>query len=422
MEKIKVEFKKNIIEGLLILETKDFICIKISGGYNCNLLKKDIKILSRENIKKNEKTNEDFNFENDKNERSKILFIHTGGTIASKIDYTTGAVSNKFNPKELLSLYPEISKKTSFDIEFAFNISSEDLEFKDVNIILKILENNLNKKKYEGVIIGLGTDMIPFMSNLLFYSIENLYCPVLIVGAQRSSDRASSDAFSNLNSAIDFINFNLENSKKYNRVGICLHKTLNDFDFNIVDCINSKKLHSSRRDAFKQINYSSFCDITYENEKPLFQIKREDLLCEEKQKNEKIKINLYNENLKIGFLKHHINLSKEEILNFVDFDCIIIEGTGFGHISKNSLEHLKTLKNKGVKLIITTQCIFGEVNLDVYSNGKELKELVFGDKLNLNYETLFSKSVFILSKYKKEDFEKHFGENLEGFEIINNEF
>ena len=422
MEKIQISFKKKIIEGILILEDKENICIKIDGGYNCNLLKKDIEILKREKIEDSKKDNKITSEEkvlNDK--KNNILFIHTGGTIASKIDYKTGAVSNKFTPEELIDLYPEIKQKSNFDIEFAFNTSSEDLDFDDINSLLKIIENNLNKKKYDGVIIGVGTDTIPFVANLLFYSIKNLYCPILIIGAQRSSDRASSDAFSNLNSAIDFIIYNSKNNMSYNRVGICLHKTLNDFDFSIVDCINSKKLHSSRRDAFKQINYDTFCDITYSENSPKFKINREELLCNKKI-TESVLVEYYNKNLKIGFLKHHVNLSKEEILNFLNFDCLIIEGTGFGHISSRHLSNIEKLKESGVILIITTQCIFGEVNLDVYSNGRDLKKFVLGNKLNLNYETLFCKSSYILSNYKKENFEKIFNQNLEGFEIINKEF
>ena len=119
------------------------------------------------------------------------------------------------------------------------------------------------------------------------------------------------------------------------------------------------------------------------------------------------------------FFKHHPNLQEFEIENLKNYDCVILEGTGFGHFSNNVFQKFKEI-SKNTKLIITTQCIFGEVNLDVYSNGKELKEIgILGNKMNLISETQFIRSAFILSNYEKSNFKEIFNSNLENFEIVN---
>ena len=403
---IKFDFYGDKIFGILIKEDSNYFTIKLKSGYNISLRKDEIKILEKKEIVESKKENSK---KPDKNNGSKILLIHTGGTIASKIDYETGAVSNEFSIEELLNLYPEFTNEFNITPIMLKNISSEDVDFKFWNLLLKTIEKNIDG--YDGVIIGHGTDTIHYTASILNYFIRNLSIPILLVGAQRSSDRASSDAFSNLKAAFDFIRYNKSQVKKFRRVGVVMHKTLDDNSFALFDSINLKKMHSSKRDAFKQINYKNALDINYDFENNLsqFEMKRDELFTNENKN--LIKFYYIDENCKIGFFKSHPNILDFEIENLKIFDVIIIEGTGFGHMPSYTLNKLKEVSKK-TKLIISTQTTFGEVNLDVYSNGKNLKEIVFGDKLDLTSETLFSKSLFCYSN-KEKTFEENFFENNE---------
>jgi glutamyl-tRNA(Gln) amidotransferase subunit D len=51
---------------------------------------------------------------------------------------------------------------------------------------------------------------------------------------------------------------------------------------------------------------------------------------------------------------------------------IILEGTGLGHISELCYEAIDYAKQEGVFLGMTSQCIWGRVNMNVYSTGREL--------------------------------------------------
>ena len=420
MEKqLELEFKGDKLKGILIKEDKEYLTLKLTSGYNANLKKSEIKILKEEKIEP--KTSINSNKSKVNSNLPKITILHTGGTIASKIDYETGAVSWKFTPEELLALYPELLDIANIDAKMIRNMASDDMRFEHYNVLLDEVEKAI-KEGAQGVIISQGTDTLHYTAVALQYALEKLPVPVLIVGAQRSSDRAGSDASTNLKAAVEFIISNNSKSKRFNRVGICMHATCSDDTFNILDGINAKKAHSSRRDAFKQINYEPFAQISKEKG---IAILREDLLTD---KNSSLEINKYDPSLKIGLIKIHPHPFPEEfdILKF--YDGVILEGTGLGHIPLSNLdefttthpkilEKVKVFIDSGKKAVISTQTVHGEICMDVYSPGRVLKETgILGNRMNLITETLFMRLAYCLSKDKK-NFQKIWDKNLEGFEI-----
>jgi glutamyl-tRNA(Gln) amidotransferase subunit D len=298
------------------------------------------------------------------------------------------------------------------------NIFSEDMRFKEYNLMLNEIQKAIENNSI-GIIISHGTDTMHYSSAALQYAIKNLNIPIILVGAQRSSDRASSDAFSNLDAAVDFI---IENSKQkiqFRRVGICMHENISDENFLLLDGINAKKMHSTRRDAFKQINYLPYARI----EKGRMTILREELATDNSKN--KIKIVPYNTDLKICFFKSHPNMFAQELENLENYDAIIIEGTGIGNLpehednEKKDGKILKALTNlcKKTKVISGTQTTYGEISLDIYSRGRDLQTAgLIGNRINLSTETLFCKTAHCLSQ-KERPFEEIFKENIEGFKL-----
>jgi len=414
---IKLEYKTKIIKGILIKQDNTYITVKQKNGYNINLLNNEIKILEKKQFFDN-KHEIKIKKQQNNNNLTNIMILHTGGTIASKIDYNTGAVSSKFTPEELLNLYPELNKLANLKVKLIGNFFSEDMRFSHYNLLLNQIKNLSNE--IDGVIISHGTDTLHYTSTALQYSLNNLNIPIILVGAQRSSDRSSSDAYSNLKTAIQFIIQNKNLDLSFRRVGICMHKNSSDDDFLILDGINAKKMHSTKRNAFKQINYLPYAEISNNNLKIL----RPEL--QTKQTNSKLEITNYNENLKIGFFKAHPNLFPEELKQLQIYDAVIIEGTGLGHMAVDevddstkihiqNLEQLKFLSKK-IKLIMGVQTNYGITNMDIYSSGRYIQKYVLGNHMNLTTETLFIRAAFILSK-NKFNFEEIWKQNLEGFKL-----
>lgn len=415
---LEVEFKGEILKGILINETQEYYTIKLSSGYNATLKKEQTKIIT------SSKTNHEFkkptiSKQDESPNLPTVAIFHTGGTIASKIDYQTGAVSSKFTPEELLGLYPELNALANLKPKMIANLSSEDMRFEHYNLLLEAIQESI-AEGVDGIIISHGTDTMHYSSAALHYGLRNLNIPVLLVGAQRSSDRASSDAYLNLKASLEFISNQKNQENKFRRVGICMHNTISDDEFVILDGLNAKKMHSSRRDAFKQINYAPAALIS----KKGISIVRDELFTLNPKN--KVEIFKYDVSLKIGFFKAHPHLFPEEIRALSFYDGIVIDGTGLGHIAvsefdqytkinRENLGAIRKLQEK-TKVAVGVQTVSGQTNLNIYSSGRYLLETgVLGQGWNLTTETLFTRLAHCLSY--KEHFDEMWDSNLEGFEI-----
>lgn len=390
---------KNFQGNILPSSNKNTLFLKLESGYNIGIDKKDIKnmkILKKytQKQKKQEKLakNKDL---------PTISILHTGGTVASKVDYETGAVTARFTPEDLIEMFPELKNMANINSKLISNMWSDDMRFSHYNLIAKEIQKEI-KNKIDGIIITHGTDTMHYTAAALAFILEDLPAPVIIVGAQRSSDRGSSDAFLNLNAAFKFIT-----KTNFAGVAICMHENQEDETCLILPATKTRKLHSSRRDAFKPIN-----------DKPIARIFKDgkiEFIKKDYQKKEKrnLKLKLFKENLKIGILKIHTNMYPEQFLAYKNFNGLIIEGTGLGHtplevLDKSTKIHEK-IKNaikiltKKMPVVITTQTIFGRINMNVYSKGRDLQELgIVGNLADMTTETAFIKLAWLISNYPKQ--------------------
>ncbi len=412
--KYEIETKnKEKRTGVLVTKNKDTIFIKLKSGYN-----EGIKIKNIENTKKIKeppiKPKKTQIIENN----PEILILHTGGTIASKIDYATGAVTSLTTPEEILKLYPELKEEARIGSELISNMPSDDLNFSHYNQITKKIDEAI--KKYpglKGIILTHGTDTMHYTSNALSFTIQNPPIPIIIVGSQRSSDRPSSDAALNLLSATRFIT----KKPEYKEIMICMHETTNDANCTIFKGLNVRKTHTTRRDTFKQINTEPIARINYEKNEI-------NTIQKPTKKEEKLKITHFNEELKIGWIKTRPGIPIDEFDKYTGFDAIILEGTGLGHfpitefdektkINTKIYKKLKELSKKTI-LAMTTQTTQGRVNLNVYSPARKLKELgVLGHNIAMMQETAYIKLAWLLSNYKKEDIPQKYEEDITGEQV-----
>src|SRR3989344_6049134 len=150
-----------------------------------------------------------------------VLILHTGGTISSRVSYISGAVSSITKPEELIQQIPELKDIVNISSKLIKNMFSDDLRFKHFQEIGESINKEI--KKYDGIIIGMGTDNLAVAACALSFILENPQIPILLVGSQRSSDRGSSDATLNLISACYFIA-----NSNFKGVAICMHESSED--------------------------------------------------------------------------------------------------------------------------------------------------------------------------------------------------
>jgi len=411
-ELVEISTSSSTFNGVFIKEEKDFLVVKLSNGYNIGVSKRNIK--EQKSLAKPKEKKEDVKKEKPNPKLPIISILHTGGTIASKVDYETGAVYSSFKPEELLGMFPELIKIARFDSELIANMWSDDLRFQHFEVLAKAIEKEV-KKGVDGIIIGMGTDNLAVASAALAFVVEHTPIPIIIVGAQRSSDRGSSDAAVNLICAAEFIT-----KTDFAGVAICMHDSPEDKQCAILPACKTRKLHSSRRDAFKPVNDTVIARVDYEKRK--IEFVKDDYT--KKDRNRKLVLKPKMDD-KVGFLKIHIHMFPEQFEFYKGYNGLIIEGTGLGHtpgqvpneickIYQKIYPAIKGIIDSGCVVVMTTQCLFGRVNMNVYSKGAELRELGVIPGQDMLPETAFVKLAWLLANYKKEEVKELIAKNLRG--------
>jgi glutamyl-tRNA(Gln) amidotransferase subunit D len=357
------------------------LVLKLKSGYNIGLeiekIKKIEKISStKKNIEKGESIEKNPSL-------PKILLLSTGGTIASKVDYRTGAVTPVLSAEELNSSVPELSKIANIDAEVLFSEYSENIMPDHwLKIAEKLKEHSASD--YSGIIIAHGTDTMHYTSSFLSFALAGFPIPIALVGSQRSSDRASSDAALNLIGAIKFLI-----GCKTNGVYIVMHQDEND---ETVAChlgTRVRKNHTSKRGAFQTIGDDPAFIVV--NDQVQRNTKYDFFKVKEFQPRIKI-------NTKVALVKYHPGYDPSLLEKIIEmnYSGIIFEGTGLGHIGKTMYENVKKANEKGIFLGMTSQCIDGRVRMTVYESGRDLLNLGIISLENMIPEVALVKAMWAL--------------------------
>lgn len=291
-----------------------------------------------------------------------VTLIGAGGTIMSRIDYETGAVKPSFTVADLVEIVPGITEKYDVKLIELLKIFSEDMKPEYWSKIAEVVANEIMNGS-EGVIIAHGTDTMGYSAAALSFALRNLPVPVILVGAQRSSDRPSSDAAVNLRSAIVYAT-----KGSYAGVFVVMHGGLDDDVCYVHRGTKVRKLHTSRRDAFQSVNSNIVAEVHGDNIKI---IDNRYLLHRDKSR----RVELYPKfEPKVALIKTYPGMSAELIDYLLDknYKGIVIEGTGLGHVPAELVKSIQRASELGVVVIIASQCIWGRVNMNVYSRGREL--------------------------------------------------
>ncbi|RMW37788.1 MAG: Glu-tRNA(Gln) amidotransferase GatDE subunit D [Nitrosopumilus sp.] len=357
------------------------IVLKLKSGYNVGL--EIAKIKNIEKIQSSEKNIDEPEKISKIEGLPKVLLLSTGGTIASKVDYRTGAVTPVLTAEELNSSVPELSKIANIDAEVLLSEYSENIMPENWLEIAKKISSYSNSN-YSGIIIAHGTDTMHYTSSFLSFALAGFPIPIVLVGSQRSSDRASSDAALNLIGATKFIT-----ESKTKGVYIVMHNDEND---NTVAChigTRVRKNHTSKRGAFQTVGDDPAFIIA--EEKIQKNISKEFYKSQEFQP----KINL---DTKIALVKYYPGYDPKLVEQIIDngYKGIIFEGTGLGHIGRVMYDSVKKANEKGVFLGMTSQCIDGRVRMTVYESGRDLLNLGIIPLENMLPEVALVKAMWVL--------------------------
>lgn len=356
---IQVFKKDKSFKGVLMprneLADDRHIVIKLDTGYNIGIeVEENIRVKLIEKAKpvrlskpKKIKNNPGLPY---------ITVLGTGGTIASKIDYKTGAVAPAFSAEELHTAIPELSSVANIRTRMLFNILSENIGPEEWIAIAQAVMEELNRGS-DGVVIAHGTDTMGYTSAALCFMLQDLEKPVVFVGSQRSSDRPSSDSAVNLLSAVKVAGSDAAG------VFVVMHGSIKDDTCLIHHGAKVRKMHSSRRDAFKSVNIPPVGSVREGVEFSKKVLKRG---------NTKVKLDGRFEPC-VALVKIYPGIQRELMDFYVEnYKGIVIEGTGLGHIPERLLPTIRKAKEKGIPMVMTTQTLYGRIDMKVYSTGRHL--------------------------------------------------
>jgi glutamyl-tRNA(Gln) amidotransferase subunit D len=325
----------------------------------------------------------------------KIALISTGGTIASRIDYRTGGVHAALSASDLYASIPELVKHASIDPEVLLNEYSENLKPEHWTLIANKVSEKVRSGKYQGIIISHGTDTMHYTASALSFALQNLPIPVVLVGAQRSSDRPSSDAALNLIGATIF-----SVKSNYSGVFVAMHASSSD---DVIAChmgTRVRKNHTSRRDAFESIDTMPVALVKGESVEVQPPQQQHVKLQERNNSGHNNFVIKSNYDSRVILLKYYPGFDPDLLSHAMmrsTYRAIILEGTGLGHISRECIPKIQKAIESGIMVFMTSQCIWGRVRMTVYDTGRDLLDVGVIPLSDMLPETALVKAMWVIA-------------------------
>ena len=396
-DRIKVVSGGIAFEGLLMPRPysgdPDIVVLKLDTGYNTGLRTQSIGLVSKAPARPKDETPEEESTPGD------IAVLGCGGTIASKIEYKTGAVYPSITPKELRAAFPALGRWPIHSRQI-FSLFSDDMNAHHWSLLADEVEREI-KAGSSGIVVMHGTDTMTYTSAVISYMFQNLPVPVILVGSQRSSDRPSSE------NEMNMLNSVYAATKDVGEVMVCMHATDSDDTCHLHRGTRVRKMHSSGRDAFRSIGMQPLFSVDHRSDRfePISQ-------CRKRSKPPELVVRKkVNDNVALIYV--HPNIQPSLISKLSDYDGVVLMGTGLGHVPTNAF-HDKTVRGiykpicelieSGIPVVMSSQCIEGRICMRVYTNGRLLRDAgVIGDGADWTPEAAYAKLCWALGQTKKMD-------------------
>ncbi|MDY0086382.1 MAG: Glu-tRNA(Gln) amidotransferase subunit GatD [Bacteroidales bacterium] len=385
-----IETSRGTFEGTVLPRSENdddqHIVLKIITGYNIGIDVKTVKTMKETGYKK-------ANYKIPEKEfpvtpgLPKVKLFGTGGTIASRLDYRTGAVIPAFSPGELYGAVPELADICNLETEKLFAVFSENMGPKQYIALAKAIGREI-ENGIDGIVIGHGTDTLHHTGAALTFMCQNLPIPVVLVGSQRSSDRPSSDAALNLMHAMK-----AAGQSDIAEVMVCMFGPTSDEYGLLHKGTRVRKMHSSYRSTFRTIGDTPLAMINRKEITPIHKI------FNKRRQDKNVVIKPYFSD-KVTMLYYYPGMKPDTLDALVDagYKGIVIVGTGLGHVNKELYPAIERAHAKGVHMYMTLQTIWGYVHMFVYDTGRDMMAKGIIPAGNMLPEVAFIKLGWVLGQ------------------------
>jgi glutamyl-tRNA(Gln) amidotransferase subunit D len=370
-------------------ETADeyHVVLKLNNGYNVGLHADTIISMKETGRREAHYKIPEREFPHDEG-KPQVKLFGTGGTIASRLDYRTGAVVPAFSPGELYGSVPELADICNLETEKLYGVFSENMGPEQYIKTAQRIGEEIEKGT-DGIVIGHGTDTMHHTAAILSFMVQDSPIPIVMVGSQRSSDRPSSDAASNL---INSVRTAAEGDIA--EVMVCMFGPTSDEYALLHRGTRVRKMHSSYRSTFRTIGDVPLAMVN--NKDGIIHLRHD---YKARRKDRRVKVNTAFEE-KVTILYYYPNMLPDIVDACVDngYRGIVIAGTGLGHVNKPLYPAIKRAVQAGVHIYMTVQTLWGYVQMYVYETGRELMELGIVPGANMLPEVAYMKLCWTLGQ------------------------
>jgi glutamyl-tRNA(Gln) amidotransferase subunit D len=294
----------------------------------------------------------------------RVTLLGTGGTIASRLDYRTGAVIPAFTPGELYGAVPELADLCNLTTRKIFGVFSENMSWPQYVELADNVGAEIEAGA-AGIVIGHGTDTMGHTAAILSFMVQDSPVPIVVVGSQRSSDRPSSDAALNLIHAVT-----AAATGDIAEVQICMFGPTSDRYALLHRGTRCRKMHSSYRSTFRTIG-----DI------PLAMVGDDGIQnltsdYHRRDRDRKVRVDTAHDD-RVTILYYYPGMKPDLIdaLVAAGYRGIVIAGTGLGHVNSPLYPALERASRAGVHVVMTVQTLWGYAQMYVYETGRDLLDL-----------------------------------------------
>jgi len=379
----------SVFEGVILprSETLDdeHVVIKMKNGYNIGVHFARITAIEEIGYKEAIYKIPEKEFPS-RAELPNVTLLGTGGTIASRLDYRTGAVIPAFTPGELYGAVPELADICNLTTKKLFGVFSENMAREQYLTLAQAVGREIEAGA-DGIVIGHGTDTMGHTAAILSFMVQNSPVPIVLVGSQRSSDRPSSDAALNLIHSV--------RSAAYGDIAevvICMFGPTSDRYGLLHRGTRCRKMHSSYRNTFRTIGDIPLATVSPDD----FSYLTDDYVRRDKTRQVKIDA-VYEDRTAILYYYPGMRADMVESLVENGYRGIVIAGTGLGHVNKPLYPALARAIARGVHVVMTVQTLWGYAQMYVYDTGRDLMELGIVPLDNMLPETALMKLSWVLA-------------------------
>ncbi len=403
-DRIRIKKKSDsgvvVYEGVVMPTATRNVVIKLDSGYNIGIRQEnmEIEVIERGGRLKTEKEAKEGAVKGEETRKREVKeglpalsILSTGGTIASKVDYRTGAVSPQFSTEDILEAIPELGQIANIKGKVIYSILSENMRAEYWRKLAAEVYNEI-KNGAEGIIVTHGTDTMGYTAAALSFMVQTPV-PVVLVGSQRSSDRPSSDAAMNTICAAKVACSDLA------EVVVVMHGSTSDNFCLIHRGTKVRKMHTSARDAFQSINDTPIGKVIYDAT-DINKIRFEFFSAYTKRGENELELSDKLED-KCCLIKFYPG-ADPAILDFFiaqqGYKGIVLEGTGLGHVSAEWIPGVARAIKQGIPVVMTSQCLYGTICDRVYDTGRDLLRAGIIEGEDMLPETALVKLMWVLGQ------------------------